>query len=204
VRTNQLLDSLKYIFGFNSWTTITFDLLLLAGIAVAVLVYRSSPEQRSARHIWIWFARTVMGAMWWQQVIWKTPPTYGGLRFWTTEMVKYASTNLQRSFLTDVVLAHFSFFAPQVFLVEVIITATLLLGLWTRFGSLLGLAMGINLALGLYRSPGEWPWTYVFLVLVMGLFFSDPPGRSLGMDALLAKRDRGDNRLGSRLLRLAR
>jgi hypothetical protein len=204
VRTNPLFDSLKYMFGFNSWTTIVFDLLLLAGIALAILVYRSSPEQRTARHIWIWFARTVMGAMWWQQVIWKTPPTYGGLRFWTSEMVKYASTDLQRSFLTNVVLAHFSFFAPQVFLVEVIISATLLLGLWSRFGSLLGLAMGINLSLGLYRSPGEWPWTYVFLVVVMGLFFSDPPGRSLGLDVLLARRAQDDNRLGSRLLRLAR
>ena len=66
--------------------------------------------------------RTLMGAMWWQQVIQKTPPTYGGLHFWTSEMVKYASTDLQRSFLTNVVLAHFSLFAPQVFLVEVIIS----------------------------------------------------------------------------------
>jgi hypothetical protein len=39
---------------------------------------------------------------------------------------------------------------------------------------------------------------------VMGLFFSDPPGRSLGLDVLLATREQGDNRPGSRLLRLAR
>jgi hypothetical protein len=192
------------MFVFKSWTTITFDLLLLAGIASAILVYRSSPEQRTVRHVWIWCARTVMGAMWWQQVIWKTPPTYGGLEFWTKEMVKYASTELQRSFLTGVVLAHFSLFAPQVFLVEVIISAALLLGLWSRFGSLLGVAMGLNLSLGLYRSPGEWPWTYVFLILVMGLFVSDPPGRSLGLDVMLARGDRGGHSLASRLLRLAR
>jgi hypothetical protein len=102
------------------------------------------------------------------------------------------------------VLAHFSFFAPQVFLVEVIISATLLLGLWSRFGSLLGLAMGINLSLGLYRSPGEWPWTYVFLIVVMGLFVSDLPRRSLGLDVLLANRDWRGYGLVSRLLRLAR
>ena len=204
MRTNPLSDSLKYMFSFNSWTTITFDLLLLAGIALAIMVYSRAPEQRSARHLWIWFARTVMGAMWWQQVIWKTPRTYGGLRFWTSEMVKYASTDLQRSFLTNVVLAHFSLFAPQVFLVEVIISVTLLLGLWSRFGSFLGLAMGINLSLGLYRSPGEWPWTYVFLIVVMGLFVSDPPGRSLGLDVLLARRNHGGNSVRSRLLRWAR
>ena len=204
MRTNPLFDSVKYIFVLNSWTTIVFDLLLLAGIAIAILVYRRSPEQRNVRHVWIWLARTVMGAMWWQQVIWKTPPTYGGLEFWTKEMVKYASTDLQRSFLTNVVLAHFSFFAPQVFLVEVMISATLLMGLWTRFGSFLGVLMGLNLSLGLYRSPGEWPWTYVFLIVVMGLFVSDPPGRSLGLDVLLARGDQGGNSLVSRLLRLAR
>jgi DoxX len=205
VRTNPPFDSLKYIVVLNSWTTIVFDLLLLAGIAITILVYRRSPEQRSVGHVWRWLARTVMGAMWWQQVIWKTPPTYGGLEFWTKEMVKYASTDLQRSFLTNVVLAHFSFFAPQVFLVEVIISATMLLGLWTRFGSFLGALMGLNLSLGLYRSPGEWPWTYVFLIVVMGLFVSDPPGRSLGLDVLLARGDQGgSNRLVSRLLRLAR
>ncbi len=204
MKTNPLFDSLKYISVLNNWTTIVFDLLLLAGIAITILIYRSSPDQRTARNLWIWFARTVMGAMWWQQVIWKTPPTYGGLRFWTQEMVKYASTDLQRSFLTNVVLAHFSLFAPQVFLVEVIISVALLLGLWSRFGSFLGFAMGINLSLGLYRSPSEWPWTYVFLIVVMGLFVSDPPGRSLGLDVLLAKRDRGGNGQVSRLLRLAR
>jgi hypothetical protein len=39
---------------------------------------------------------------------------------------------------------------------------------------------------------------------VMGLFVSDPPGRSLGSDVLLARRDHGGNRMVSRLLRSAR
>jgi uncharacterized membrane protein YphA (DoxX/SURF4 family) len=187
-----------------SWTTIVFDLLLVAGIAVATVVYRFSPEQRTVRHLWIWILRTVIGAMWWQQILWKLPPSYGGLRFWTSEMVKYDSIGLQRGFLTHVVLPHFSFFAPQIFLTEVIISVTLLLGVWSRFGSLLGLAMGINLSLGLYRSPGEWPWTYVFLVAIMGIFFADPPGRSLGIDVLLAQRDRSTDHLTASLLRVPR
>jgi uncharacterized membrane protein YphA (DoxX/SURF4 family) len=188
VRTNPLLDSLHYMIQLKSWTTVVFDLLLILGIAVAVWVWRQMPEQRTGQHIWKFLARCTMGSMWWQQVVWKTPPTYGGLEFWTKEMVKYASTDLQRSFLTGVVLAHFRLFAPQVFLVEVLISVSLLLGLWSRFGAGLGVAMAINLSLGLYRSPGEWPWTYVFLILVMGLFVSNPPGTSLGLDALLQRR----------------
>ena len=123
MRTNPFLDSFKYMFAFVSWTTVAFDLLLLAGILlIAIWIYRRYPEQRTPFQVWTWVARTVMGAMWWQQVIWKTPPDFDGLRFWTNEMVKYASTDLQRGFVTKVILAHFDFFAPQVFLVEVIIS----------------------------------------------------------------------------------
>ncbi len=204
MRTNPLLDSLKYMFTVQSWTTIAFDVLLLAGIILAILVYRRFPEQRTIYHVWIWLARTLIGAMWWQQVIWKVPPNYGGLRFWTSEMVKFASTDLQRAFVSNVVLAHFSFFAPQVFLVEALISVTLLLGVWSRLGSLLGAAMAINLSQGLYRSPGEWPWQYVFLIVVMLQFFLLPPGRSLGLDTLLNQHDRGNQSTLSRLLRWAR
>ncbi len=191
MRTNWIVDSFKYMFGGHSWTTILFDLLLLAGIAIGVYVYRRFPEQRTVRHVWTWVARLVVGAMWWQQVIWKVPPDFNGLRFWTNEMVKYASTDLQRAFVSKVILGHFAFFAPQVFLVECIISITLLLGLWSRFGSVLGAAMALNLSQGLYRSPGEWPWTYIFLILLMVQFSILPPGRSLGVDVLLAGRNTG-------------
>ena len=89
MRTNPVLDSFRYMLTVQSWTTLAFDVLLLAGIILAILVYRLYAEQRSIYHVWIWLARTVMGAMWWQQVIWKVPPNYGGLRFWTSEMAKF-------------------------------------------------------------------------------------------------------------------
>jgi hypothetical protein len=192
------------MFVLQGWTTIAFDLFLLAGIILAIWVFRRYPEQRTVYHLWTWLARTVMGAMWWQQVIWKVPPNYNGLRFWTSEMVKYASTDLQRAFVSNVVLAHFSFFAPQVFMVEVVISVTLLLGAWSRLGSFLGAAMALNLSQGLYRSPGEWPWQYVFLIIVMVQFLLVPPGRSLGLDTFLSKHDRGDQGAVSRLLRWMR
>jgi hypothetical protein len=44
--------------------------------------------------------------------------------------------------------------------------------------------MAINLWLGLYNAPGEWPWTYMFLVVLQLIFVINPPGRSLGIDAL--------------------
>ncbi len=204
MRTNWIVDTFKYMFGGGPWTTIAFDLLLLAGIGTAVWTYLRSPGQRTVLHLWTCLARLVMGAMWWQQVIWKTPPDFSGLHFWTEQMVQFSSTDLQRWFLQNVILAHFSFFAPQVFLVEAVISVALLLGFWSRLGSVLGALMALNLSQGLYRSPGEWPWQYVFLIIVMVQFSLIPPGRSLGLDVLLAERDKGATGLLPRLLRMFR
>jgi hypothetical protein len=49
--------------------------------------------------------------------------------------------------------------------------------------------MGMNLWLGLYSAPGEWPWTYMFLVMIQGLFVIDPPGRVLDADILFRIRN---------------
>jgi len=50
--------------------------------------------------------------------------------------------------------------------------------------------MAINLWLGLYSAPNEWPWTYGFLVIIQSHYILDPPGRSLGVDAILRQRRR--------------
>jgi uncharacterized membrane protein YphA (DoxX/SURF4 family) len=57
-----------------------------------------------------------------------------------------------------------------VYAIEVAIGASLILGLFTRFGAALGALMAINLWLGLYNAPGEWPWTYTFLVVISAAF----------------------------------
>jgi hypothetical protein len=49
--------------------------------------------------------------------------------------------------------------------------------------------MAINLWLGLYNAPGEWPWTYMFLVVLQLIFLINPPGRSLGIDTLAWRRE---------------
>jgi uncharacterized membrane protein YphA (DoxX/SURF4 family) len=181
---NPLGDALSFLTA-GGWNTPVFWLLLLGSATAAVLVWRADPTQRSVRHVGNCVLRILIGIMWWQQSLWKVPPHYDwGLIHWMQEMVQHASTQLQSVLVRDIVLPNIAVFGPLVYAIEVAIATSLILGLFTRLGAALGALMAINLWLGLYNAPGEWPWTYMFLVVLQLLFFIDPPGRSLGFDAL--------------------
>jgi uncharacterized membrane protein YphA (DoxX/SURF4 family) len=186
LRPNPWQDAFGFLTA-SGWPTPVFWLLLLASALFALLAWRREPAQRTGRSVAIWLLRVLVGAMWWQQSLWKVPPDYGGLIHWMQEMVDHASTALQSSLVRDLVLPNIAVFGPLVHGVEVLIAVSLILGLLTRAGAALGALMAINLWLGLYSAPGEWPWTYVFLIVIQLLFTIDPPGRSLGADALLAR-----------------
>ena len=194
MRTNPFSDVLDFLTE-GEWTSYVFWILAIASIIIAAINFGRDSSQRSVVHLWNWLARFFIGAMWWQQSLWKLPPTYtdnpdgsGGLRYWMGEMVKWASTEWQRQFVKDVVLPHFYFFAPQVYGSEVLIALTLILGIFSRLGAFIGALMAINLWLGLYRSPAEWPWTYFFLIVVQIMLVVQRPGRSLGLDAILFRK----------------
>jgi len=191
MRPNPLTDALAFLVDTDKfWFTVIFWLLLLGSIAAALQVWRTDPAQRSARHVGIGVLRFIVGCMWWQQSLWKIPPHYDwGLIHWMQEMVDHASTQLQSVLVRDLVLPNIAVFGPLVYAIEVAIGASLILGLFTRLGAALGALMAINLWLGLYNAPGEWTWTYMFLVVIQLLFLVDPPGRSLGVDVLLRQRE---------------
>ena len=123
--------------------------------------------------------------MWWQQSLWKIPPNFGGLTYWMKQMVDHAATSLQSALVARLILPHIAIFGWLVYIVEVAIGISLIIGLLARLGAVLGLLMAANLWLGLYSAPGDWPWTYFFLIVIQALFVLDPPGQSLGADALI-------------------
>ena len=191
MRDNPLTDALAFLVDTEKfWFTVIFWLLLLGSIAAALQVWRTDPAQRSARHIGMGLLRFMVGCMWWQQSLWKIPPHYDwGLIHWMEEMVEHASTQLQSVLVRDLVLPNIAVFGPLVYAIEVAIAVSLILGVVTRLGAALGALMAINLWLGLYNAPGEWPWTYMFLVVLQLIFVINPPGRSLGVDALAWRRE---------------
>jgi len=170
-----------------------FVLLLIASVAIALFNFARNPEQRTMVKTYTWLARLFVGSMWYQQMLWKMPPTFtdspdgsGGLRYWMEEMGKYAAFKPHASLVNDLMLPHYKVFAFQVWAGETFIAVSLMLGLFTRLGGLLGTLMAMNLWLGLYNRPNEWPWTYFFLILLNGFFLFLRAGRSLGIDALVA------------------
>jgi hypothetical protein len=63
----------------------------------------------------------------------------------------------------------------------------MLLGLAVRLVGVLAFIYVLQLWLGLYGNSSEWPWTYMFLALLMFLFALEGAGRSLGFDAFLRR-----------------
>ena len=199
---NPFSDVLAFITD-PRWTTAVFWLLALASVLIAALVWRRLPEQRKFSNLVQWSFRFVIGAFWWQQSLWKLPPFYTdhpeapfgqtGLAYWMGLMGKHAAIPLQADFVNNIVLQHFYLFAPIVYAAEVLTGASLMLGAFVRLFAIIGALQILNLWLGLYSAPGEWPWTYFFLLLLQLMFAVHCYGRSLGVDAMLtAVRGRRD------------
>jgi uncharacterized membrane protein YphA (DoxX/SURF4 family) len=184
-----------------TWTTGVFWLLGLASIAIAVYAFATIPSQRHLTYVCDWAFRVLIGCMWWQQTLWKLPPYYTdhpeqpfgetGLAYWMGVMGKSAAIPAQADFVNNIVLPNFYLFAPIVYAAEVLTAVSLLLGLFVRLGGVIGALQILNLWLGLYNAPGEWPWTYFFLLLLMLIFALHRYGRRLGLDAILAEGVRG-------------
>lgn len=93
-----------------------------------------------------------------------------------------------QDFVRAVVIPHVAVFAAIVSWGEVLVGAALLLGIATRFAAAAALLIVVNSML----AKGTWPWTpssndaayaAISLALLIGA-----AGRTLGVDALLAKR----------------
>lgn len=86
------------------------------------------------------------------------------------------------NFIEMTVIPNFTAFAWGVFVVELLVGLSLLLGLFTRLGAFGGLALSINLGIGLLEVPGEWPWSYAMMVILHGLILLSGAGRVWGID----------------------
>jgi uncharacterized membrane protein YphA (DoxX/SURF4 family) len=181
-----------------AWYTAVFWLLLLGSIAIAAYSWARFPEQRRPKHVAKWLFRFFIGAMWWQQTLWKLPPYYtdqpdkpfgkSGLALWMHTMGASAAIPWQADFVNHIVLPHFYWFAPVVYSLEVLTGVSLMLGGFVRLFGIIGALQILNLWLGLYNAWTEWPWEYFFLIVLQLMFALHAYGRSLGIDTILIAR----------------
>ena len=138
--------------------------------------------------------RSLIGLLWLASLRWKLPPTFAApeghrsLLEWLHLELAHPTIGLYADFVAAVVLPNFLLFAWLTFFVELAIGLSLTFGLFTRLGALVGLLWSLNLAVGLLSVPGEWPWSYLMLIMWHGLFLVSVQWQSWGLDGLWRRR----------------
>jgi thiosulfate dehydrogenase [quinone] large subunit len=142
--------------------------------------------------------RIFVGYLWFQQLFWKMPPDFAGLYPYIIRESQHTIIPgygyvLQHTFLNSCTSLHTAsgctFFVPLaagVWIAELIVAMSLMFGVFTRFGAILGTILAAQLYIGLGYS--DWYWTYGMLVLLCLVLIAVPAGRRLGVDQWLAPR----------------
>jgi thiosulfate dehydrogenase (quinone) large subunit len=142
--------------------------------------------------------RIFVGYLWFQQLFWKMPPDFAGLYTYIIRESQHTIVPgygyiLQHTFLTGCTSLHsasgctlFVPLAAGVWIAELIVASSLMFGVFTRFGAILGVILATQLYLGL--GYADWYWTYGMLVLLCLALTAIPAGRRLGIDQWLAPR----------------
>ena len=148
---------------------------------------------RATAPLWpLGLARMTYGYLWWQASGWKVPSddfgrkSGGGLWYWVHQEIQHPTVGFYKDFLVNVMIPNWTFFGWMTLITETTIGVLLMLGLFTRLGSVMAIGMAINITLGILSVPHEWGWTYAMLIMLPALFLLTDAGRSVGVDAFLA------------------
>jgi hypothetical protein len=201
MRTNPFYDAWLFLTGSTGeheasgvgWLlTVLFLALVVASIWIARKNWQQEPAQRTIGHLATWFMRVMIGAMWFQGSIWKLPlPVSGGFRAAIAPIAEYAAFDWHRWIAKNIFMSILPVLDPVVYFTELSLAVAYILGFLVRPMGVVGVLFATHLWLGLYRQPEEWPWLYVFLIFVQAFFVVTDAGKSLGLDAVIARRPFG-------------
>jgi uncharacterized membrane protein YphA (DoxX/SURF4 family) len=112
---------------------------------------------------------------------------------WAAFVQKYADTTkvgVYGRILNDVLIPNSAVFAYGQFAVEFVVFGLfLVLGVFTPVSGLLAAGFQLNLLVATSGIPTEWPGTYIIMCLLLVAVALSQSGRTLGADALLARRN---------------
>jgi uncharacterized membrane protein YphA (DoxX/SURF4 family) len=109
---------------------------------------------------------------------------------WAQFVGHYARTTAvgpYRSFLDSVMIPHAAIAARAQFGLELTVGSFLVLGLFTPIVGLLGAVFQLNLLVATSGTT-DWPGTYIIMAALLLAIALSQSGRTLGLDALLARR----------------
>src|ERR1700730_7686654 len=116
---------------------------------------------------------------------------HGGFQNYLHEYIASSAVSFYRPVLSGLVLPHAVFFSCVVGIVELLVGISLLVGLWVRPASVLGILFLLNLTIAAWWEPGHGAplWRYfgarldtLPLMLLLIIFFAADAGRVWGLD----------------------
>lgn len=116
---------------------------------------------------------------------------HGGFQVYLQDYIANTAVGFYRPVLAGLVLPHAVFFGYVVGVVELFIGISLLIGLWVRPASTLGILFLLNMVLATWWGPGHGVpvWRYfgaeldhLPLLLLFIIFFAADAGRVWGLD----------------------
>jgi thiosulfate dehydrogenase [quinone] large subunit len=122
---------------------------------------------------------------------------HGGFQQYLQGYVQNDSVGFYRPFLSSLILPHAVFFGYLVGVMELFIGMSLLLGLWVRPASIVGILYMANLTLATWWAPGHGvpTWRYfgneldhLPLLFLFMMFFASDAGKAWGLDGLRRRR----------------
>jgi uncharacterized membrane protein YphA (DoxX/SURF4 family) len=197
MRVNPFYDSWLFLtgetgphLGVGAWRyllVLLFWALAIASLIIAYRNWKADPAQRTQVHLGTWVARFAIGTMWFEGSLWKLPIPSGGFHYWLDQEAQHAAFGIHKEIVTSALLPAFTLVDIVAVLCEMGMAASFILGLGVRAFAVLGMIFAAQLYFGLYTHPNEWPWEFVFIIVICWLFYIYRAGESLGLDALLRR-----------------
>ena len=98
--------------------------------------------------------RIFVGYLWFQQLFWKLPPSFGGLHRFVVEEAQFTFVPGYSSIINNIFLPNFFLLGLGTFIAELLVAISLLFGIYSRLGALLSVLLAVQLYVGLAVARG--------------------------------------------------
>lgn len=136
-------------------------------------------------------ATSVFFLLFGQYKVFSSTFAHGGFQQYLQSFIESGAVGFYKPFLANLILPHAVFFGYVVGLVELFIGVSLLLGIWVRPASVIGVLHMLSLTLATWQGPGPGApfWRYfgaeldhLSLLFLFIIFFVADAGKEWGLD----------------------